>query len=156
MYECVRKHTNTHAHACVFMALSICTHITRYINEWQLNMLFRNANTHRELSICRDSLACWLAGCFLALALLPASPLCSLCDLMQVLPHSSVSSCRFSTFSFSISVSQSSFLYCLSLFRSFLFLLYFELPYVSITYSPYIFLSHLLAFTETFCLSFVL
>ena len=43
---------------------------------------------------------CWLAGCFLALALLPASPLC---DLMQVLPHSSTSPSLLCTFSISLS-----------------------------------------------------
>lgn len=81
-------------------------------------------HTHTKLSICRDNL---LAGCFLALALLPASPLC---DLMQVLPHSSSSPSLFSTFSFSIYLCSPALkpLLFSSFLLSFLFLLYFELP----------------------------
>lgn len=86
-----------------------------------------------------------LAGCFLALALLPAFPLC---DLMQVLPHFSISPSLFYTLSISISLCFLSLFPILffTLLLSFLFLLYFDLPfYVSHNLSlfPLLSLSHL-------------
>lgn len=95
-----------------------------------------------------------LAGCFLALALLPAS---SLCDLMQVLP-ASISPSLFFTFPSLYSLSLSSFVFLCTSFSNH-FLLFFESPsiytYITLNISlSYIFLTCLFSLSHfPFCSS---